>query len=208
MYPNVFWTSRSAGQDTMYLVHLECIWWSFVWWSGGPSWYTLIHQDTPRYTRIHVFHITPWDTPGYTTIHAKYMYPEHVPGIHQDSSRYIADTLSSIHYDTRIVSPWAWLAADAHGHTKIRQLIRENPKSLTTIFGNLNMLEIELFANDGKDACRTILEIRLTNSRKSRIWDQYLPENVKWQVNNERWISSPKTLNDLWFLNLWNLGTL
>ena len=45
-----------------------------------------------------------------------------------------------------------------------------------SIYGNINTLEIE--------NCRTILKIRLTKCWTSWIWDQYLPENMKWNFGN------------------------
>ena len=49
------------------------------------------------------------------------------------------------------------------------------------IFINLGILETHHFVNFGKGGHRTIPTIRQIKSRKSWIWDRYLPENMKWK---------------------------
>ena len=48
-----------------------------------------------------------------------------------------------------------------------------------TIYVNLNMLETQDVVNFGKDGGRNMMKIRLTESCKSWIWDQHLPEKMK-----------------------------
>ena len=64
------------------------------------------------------------------------------------------------------------------GSTKLLQIIQEQfPNRFGNVFGHLRISRI---ANFGKDACRTILEIRLIRSCNSWIWDQDLSKNMKW----------------------------
>ena len=43
---------------------------------------------------------------------------------------------------------------------------------------NINTLSFHCFWNDRKDSHRRTMKIRLTKSRKSWIWNQYLPEKM------------------------------
>ena len=59
-------------------------------------------------------------------------------------------------------------------------------KKVKTISGqlkktNLETLEIEDFDHFRKDGQRKMMKACLIKSRKSWIWDQYLPENMKWK---------------------------
>ena len=44
----------------------------------------------------------------------------------------------------------------------------------------LNILDFQLFGNLGKGGRRKMMKMRLRISWKSEIWDQSLPENMKW----------------------------
>ena len=65
-----------------------------------------------------------------------------------------------------------------------------------------------VFAVSGKDRRRTIPTIRRIISWKSWIWDQYLPEHMKWNFGNMGSISSEKIFNDFRKFEIWNFGTL
>ena len=45
---------------------------------------------------------------------------------------------------------------------------------------DLKMLEIQNVEHVGNDGRREIPKIRRVNAWKSWIWDQYLPEKIKW----------------------------
>ena len=53
----------------------------------------------------------------------------------------------------------------------------------TIIFITLKMLGIQIFEIVGKDGRQNIPPIRLIKSWKSWMWDQDLPENMKWNGN-------------------------
>ena len=61
-------------------------------------------------------------------------------------------------------------------------------------FIHLHILESYNFQSCGQDGRRQIPTTRLINSWKSWIWDQYLPENMKWKFGKS--------------LELWNQETL
>ena len=77
-------------------------------------------------------------------------------------------------------------------------------KTISFIFGDTT-LEIQVCEHVGKDVRRIILKIRLKSFWKSWIWDQHLPENMRWLFGNIGSISS-KTLNS--FLKFWSIETL
>ena len=52
------------------------------------------------------------------------------------------------------------------------------------IFINIKTLETHMFVKFGKDGGRKMMKIRWTNSYKSWIWDQCLPEGMKWKFGN------------------------
>ena len=52
------------------------------------------------------------------------------------------------------------------------------------IYGNIKNVTIDNFDFFGKAGGRKLMEIRLNMSRQSWIWDQYLPENMKWNLFN------------------------
>ena len=67
--------------------------------------------------------------------------------------------------------------------------INKNEEEAPNIFNliilrNLKMLKIKNVDNFQKDGHRTIMKTRLIKSRKSWIWDQYLPENMRWTFGN------------------------
>ena len=51
------------------------------------------------------------------------------------------------------------------------------------VFIKLGILEFQKFDNFRKGGHRIMMKIRLTTSWESWIWDQYLPENKKWQFD-------------------------
>ena len=50
------------------------------------------------------------------------------------------------------------------------------------MFGNLKMLKVEDVENFGKDARRIILKLRVIKPWNSQESNQYLPENMNWQI--------------------------
>ena len=84
------------------------------------------------------------------------------------------------------------------GDPRIPQIIERKTNRFfkNIMFGNFKILKIQLFESIGKDGYRKIRAIRLINSWKSWIRDQYLYKNMKWKFGNMR------------SLNLWNFANL
>ena len=68
--------------------------------------------------------------------------------------------------------------------TRTPKTKQENPWNVFKhiIFTNIKISEIENVVIFRKDGHRQILESRLRNSWTSWIWDQYLPESMKWKI--------------------------
>ena len=66
------------------------------------------------------------------------------------------------------------------------------------------------FENVGKDGRRRMPTIRLIQSWKSWIWDQSLPENMRWEFGKplKLWIFETKKLQNQETKTLWSQGTL
>ena len=54
----------------------------------------------------------------------------------------------------------------------------------TLFFINITISEFDKFEHFGEDAARKMMKTRLNKSWKSWIWDQDLPENMKWFFGN------------------------
>ena len=66
-----------------------------------------------------------------------------------------------------------------------KHCLGENPNAFSqNISTNLRIAEIEIFEIVGKAGTEKKPTIRLINSWKSWIWDQFLPENMKWKCGN------------------------
>ena len=85
-----------------------------------------------------------------------------------------------------------------------------HPRKNTNRFWEILFVEISncwkskmiLFGRDGR---RELSTIRLINSWRSWIWEQYLPEDMKWKIGDLGWISSDHIK---WFSKLWKFETL
>ena len=93
------------------------------------------------------------------------------------------------------------------GGTRIPQQIQEAPQ---TNFWKYCFVMFQSFGNRhfwfvGKEGHRKHMKIRLTVSWKSWIWDQDLPENMKWKFGKMEPISSNK--HEMEFVNFWNFET-
>ena len=88
---------------------------------------------------------------------------------------------------------------------------RKEPESVWKhmIVGNRTFSKIGTFEHVGHDGRegRTILKIRLINSWKSWIWEQYLATNMKWICESLKLWKRWKLIHFSNF-EVWNLGTL
>ena len=69
------------------------------------------------------------------------------------------------------------------GNTRTPREHQEIPGTISKhiIFLNLKIVETQQIDDFGKDGHRKMMKIRLTNSWKSWIWEQYLSKNVKFE---------------------------
>ena len=94
---------------------------------------------------------------------------------------------------------WLWIHQITHIIQESYQIISEN-----ILLRVLEILEVGNFENFGKAERQTILTIRLIDSWRSWIWDQYFSKNIKWKFGN---MGSSSSKNIRYLLKLWDSET-
>ena len=96
-------------------------------------------------------------------------------------------------------------------HQDTSTISRENPNCFKICVGNFKIIGNRQIWKNGKDTCQETPTIRVRILWNSGIWDQYLPEKMKWNVGNMGSVASQNIKWVFWiydFLEHRNLETM